>query len=208
MKRLIVLGIIMSILLILSQTKLPERESIPEKYKWDLTKIYMTEKEWEKDYQKLKKKKEEYKKYKDIFLQNENIFYEYLKFDGEIKISLEKLNLYASLNRDLDLADPNKAELFDRIQTLGTEISTENSFFEPSLLKVDRKIIDKFFSKKVELKVYKYFIDEIYRLKEHTLSEQEEKLLASAALLVEIPYEIFSIFTDSEIEFPTILDEN
>lgn len=191
-----------------AQQSLLNRSDIPEKYKWDLTKIYASEEDWEKDFATLKRKKDEYIKFKNIFLANADNFYKYLLFDEENKIKLEKLNLYASLDKDLDLSDTKKAERFDRIQTLASEIYQESSFFEPMLLQTDKKIIDSYIAQKEELNIYKLYIDDIYRQKEHTLSENEEKILASAVPLMDAPYDIFSVLTDSELEFPIIEDEN
>ena len=55
------------------------RCEIEDKYKWDLTKIYKDEKEWQKDFDDVKKKILKVLEYKDSFLCNGKKLYEYLK---------------------------------------------------------------------------------------------------------------------------------
>ena len=57
------------------------RCEIEDKYKWDLTKIYKDEKEWQKDFDDVKEKILKVLEYKDSFLSNGKKLYEYLKYD-------------------------------------------------------------------------------------------------------------------------------
>ena len=58
------------------------RDEIDEKYKWDLSKIYISEDEWLKDYEYVKANGDKYLEFKGK-LNNADTIYEYLMFDEE-----------------------------------------------------------------------------------------------------------------------------
>ena len=56
------------------------RSEIENQYKWDLTPIYESEKEWNKDYLKAKEEIEKINDYKDSFLSSATCFLNFLKY--------------------------------------------------------------------------------------------------------------------------------
>jgi len=54
------------------------------------------------------------------------------------------------------------------------------------------------------LKIYEHILDDILRRREHTGSDIEERLLASASVMANTPYSVFDIFSDAEFPYPTI----
>ncbi|MFY9120558.1 MAG: oligoendopeptidase F, partial [Syntrophomonadaceae bacterium] len=59
-----------------------------------------------------------------------------------------------------------------------------------------------------ELAVYAHYFDELFRQKEHILSEKEERLLAMSADLSSASNNIFTMLNNADIKFPHIRDEN
>jgi oligoendopeptidase F len=58
------------------------------------------------------------------------------------------------------------------------------------------------------LQVYEHYLDELLRQKEHTLSAQEEAILAQVAELANAPSEIFTMINNADMKFPEIIDED
>jgi oligoendopeptidase F len=54
------------------------------------------------------------------------------------------------------------------------------------------------------LKVYSMAIQDILRMKAHTLSDKEEKILAEAGLMAGGPSSIYSVFSNAELPYPEI----
>ena len=98
--------------------------------------------------------------------------------------------------------------MYDRIQSLYANASSLSSFITPEILAIPEEKLMEMLSSKNELNVYRHFVDNLIRLKSHTLSKEEEKILALAEDISSTPYDAYSIFTNAEIKFPIITDEN
>ncbi|MHC4569505.1 MAG: oligoendopeptidase F, partial [Planctomycetota bacterium] len=63
---------------------------------------------------------------------------------------------------------------------------------------------DAFMRQEPGLKVYSMAIQDILRMKAHTLSDKEEKILAEAGLMAGGPSSIYSVFSNAELPYPEI----
>ena len=161
-----------------------ERKDIEEKYTWNLEKIYSNIEEFNKDYDLVKNKIKELFEYEKIMTDNSNNFYNTIKLSFEIERIIDKLSVYTSLSFDLDTSNNEKQEFCEKVSNLRSEYSKNSYFIVPSILKLDKETIDKYMEEAHELKDYEVSINEIYRYKEHTLSDNEEKLLSSICKIV------------------------
>ena len=66
------------------------RDDIKDEYKWDLSKIYSSKEDWQKDFDVVKEEILKIKDYKDNFLKDGKNFYEFLKYDENVSRRLEK----------------------------------------------------------------------------------------------------------------------
>ncbi len=82
---------------------------------------------------------------------------------------------------------------------LGTKISETASFIDPEILEIDSEKMKRFFKEQPKLAKYKMAIDDVQRLREHTLSEKEEKILASFGLTSGTPSSVYGMFTNAEM---------
>lgn len=187
---------------------LPERSEIHEKHKWNLTDIYMSDDDWEVDFKWIEEKLNDYQNYKYKLNQSADVILSCLKFDDSIGIKLERLYLYAMLSKDSDLRLNKYQAMDDRIKTLYSKVGAASSFIRPEILKIPNDKLLQMIISNDELKVYEHSIKNLIRIKEHTLSDSEEKILALASELTQTPYNAFSIFTNADLKLPFIDDEN
>jgi len=194
-------------LLAAETVSLPEREVIEEKYKWDLTHIYKTTDDWEIDFEWINNNLDGYKKFIGTLGKSPDQLLKCLKFDDEIGIKLERLFLYAMLAKDSDLRVGKFQALDERIKSLYSKVSTVSSFIKPELLQIPDAKLMQLIESNDGLKVYKHSIEDLLRKKTHTLSKEEEEILALAGDLTPTSYNVFSIFTNADMKFPMISDE-
>ena len=152
-----------------------DRKDIDIKYTWDLEKIYSSISDFNKDYELVKSKIKELFQYEKKMTDNSNNFYNTIKLSFEIERLIDKLSVYTSLSFDLDTSNNEMQELSERVSNLRSEYSKNSYFIVPSILKLDRETIDKYMEEVSELKEYEVSINEIYRYKDHTLSDEEER---------------------------------
>ena len=184
-----------------------DRKEIEEQYKWDLTQIYKSIDEFNKEYDNISKKINNFKKYEKTMLNNANTFYETINEYFNISRILEKLSVYAHLLFDEDTGNNQNQALSAKVSNLFDNFSKISYFVTPNILKKDYSEIEKYYKEEPKLKDYEIIIKNEYRYKEHTLSDIEEKLLSSITKMLNNNYETYELLKDSDITFGNIHDE-
>ena len=185
-----------------------DRKDIDKKYTWNLDVIYSNTTEFDKDYDLVIDKINSLKKYENTMMDNSDNFYNSIKLSFEIERLIDKLYCYANLSFDLDTSNNDKQELCEKISNLRSKYSQSSYFIVPSILKNDYSVIEKYMKENPLIKDYEISIKEIYRYKEHTLSDAEEKLLSSISKMVGNSYDTYELFKDCDMSFDSIEDEN
>ena len=183
------------------------REQIEEKYKWNLRDIYTSDEEWEKNFKWVENAVGNYDNFRGRLKEGPEILLSCFQFDDEIGIKLERLYLYAMLSKDSDMSVPVYQAMDSRIKTLYSNISAANSFINPELLKIPDEELLRMIHSLDGLKVYEHSINELLRRKAHTLSKEEEEILALAGEIAQVPYTAFSLFTNADLKFEKIMDD-
>jgi oligoendopeptidase F len=191
----------------IASKSIPERTEISEKYKWSLTDIFNSDEEWEEVFKAVSDKISGYQKFEGKLAESADNLLACFRFDEEINIKLDRLHLYAMLSKDSDMRVGKYNSMDDRIKSLYAKVGAASSFIRPELLQIpDKKLLDMIESNE-NLKLYKHSIDDLLRSKKHTLSNNEEKILAMASELTQTPYNTFSIFTNADMKMPFVKDE-
>ena len=174
------------------------RDEVSNDYKWDLTKIYKTDEEWNKDYQKLESEITKIKDYTNFIESSENL-YKFLIFNEKIERLLNKLYYYAHLNFDVDTLNDKYQEMNQKMVDMLDYFNELTSFVIPTFLKIDYSKIQQYINELPSLKEYEFTLEQIYREKEHTLDEEKEHMLALLGKNLSNPGSTFEALTDSDL---------
>lgn len=180
------------------------RDEVSNDYKWDLTKIYKTDEEWNKDYQKLESEIIKIKDYTNFIESSENL-YNFLTFNEKIERLLNKLYYYAHLNFDVDTLNDKYQEMNQKMIDMLDYFNELTSFVIPTFLKVDYDKVQQYINELPSLKEYEFTLEQIYREKEHTLDEEKEHMLALLGKNLSNPGSTFEALTDSDLTFGNII---
>ena len=178
-----------------------DRDSIDKKYQWDLSKIYESIDDFRKDIAFVKDKLPEFSKFQGIEY-DENSLYEVLDLCMNVSRVLEKLSVYASLLCDEDTSINKNQELKEEVTNLCSEYTKSTYFIDTDILKLDYAYVEELCKKNDKLLEYELYFKEMFRYKEHTLSNEEEKLLANLSLTFGNNYESYELLKDSDMIFP------
>ena len=184
------------------------RDTIDEKYKWDLTQIFKSTEEFEECYKKAETLIEDFKKYENIMGENAKNFYETINTYYEITRTLDKLYVYTNLLSDTDTSNNTYQSLKIKVSNLLDKWSKASFFVTPTILKKNEQEIEKYYIEEPKLKDYEIILKREFRYKEHTLSDEEEKLLSNLTKMFNNNYQTYELLKDSDLTFGTILDEN
>jgi len=179
-----------------------DRNSIDRKYQWDLSKIYNDIDEFKKDIEFVKNKLGDFSKYIDITY-DEDSLYEVLELCMNVSRILEKLEVYTSLLCDQDTSINKNQELKEEINNLCSEYTRATYFIDNDILKLDYSYIEELYKKNDKLLEYELYFREMFRYKEHILTNDEERLLANLSLTFGNNYESYELLKDSDMIFPS-----
>ena len=149
----------------------------------------------------VKNKLGDFSKYIDITY-DEDSLYEVLELSMNVSRILEKLEVYTSLLCDQDTSINKNQELKEEINTLCSEYTRATYFIDNDILKLDYSYIEELYKKNDKLLEYELYFREMFRYKEHTLSNEEEKLLSNLSLTFGNNYESYELLKDSDMIFP------
>ena len=185
-----------------------DRNQIEQQYKWDLTKIFKNNEEFNKEYKETQKEIQEFSKFEKTMPNSAKNFYTTIDKYYNISRKLEKLAVYTSLQFDEDTSNNKNQSMKLQVSNLYDEWSKSSFFVTPTILKKDYTEIEKYYKEEPKLLEYEIILKREFRYKEHTLSDAEEKLLSKMNKVFNNDYETYELLKDSDLKFGTILDEN
>ena len=184
-----------------------ERSTIENKFKWTIDEMYPNEESIEKDIQKVKELIEEVKKYKGILADSEENLFKALNISEETSRILQNLYVYTHMKSHEDTRINKNQGNATKTDMLSTELSMATSYMVPEIIAMDSEKLENYL-KTEKLSHYKKYVDDILRLKPHTLNEREEELLAAVADLSGVPENVYDMLSFADLQFPEIEDEN
>ena len=184
-----------------------ERSTIENKFKWTIDEMYPNEESIEKDIQKVKELIEEVKRYKGILADSEENIFKALNISEEASRILQNLYVYTHMKSHEDTRINKNQSNATKTDMLSTELSMATSYMVPEIIAMDNEKLENYL-KTERLSHYKKYVDDILRLKPHTLNEREEELLASVADLSGVPENVYDMLSFADLQFPEIEDEN
>lgn len=155
-----------------------KRKDIDNKYKWDLTYLYPSFKEWNKDAKKLPKMIEKIDEYRGHLLDSPTKLLEFYRYTQEVEEIIEKLHFYTFLLIDVDMDNADNKKYSEMINGIIADYNAKTSFVIPELLESDYSIIEDYMKKNADLKVFEKMFKEIFRVKDHMLSSTEEAIIS------------------------------
>lgn len=186
--------------------ELKERKQMNTKDLWDLSKIFPDRKAWEAAFAEAKTAIEKISAVKGTLHENTQSLKNGLDTVYEAMQKTELVYLYASLQKSGDNGDPEYQEMEARAINLYVSLETACSFLEPEILLIPQEKLDAQISEP-SLSVYRHILEDILRGKDHTLSEEQEKMLAALSEASGACQDAFGMLESVDMTFPKMKDE-
>ena len=191
----------------MKDSTIPLRSEVAQSDQWNLSKLFSSDAEWNKALKEITPAKDAILKYQDAFASPETLTAETtlacLQAVEAAEIKLEKVQHYAFLMKSADESDPKNIERVSLTMMAGTALASETSWFVPALLNIPEKNILSWIEG-TAFAPYRVFIEKLLRLKAHTLSEKEEKILSLLGESEAVAKRSFSTLTNVDLRFGTI----
>jgi len=184
-----------------------ERADIPEKYKWDLTNIYANEADWDTELEWVDSMVPEVLAFRGKLGESAETLLAFHKKSEEMDRIFSRLFAYAGLKADEDARVSRYQGLRQRVRSAGVAVQAATAWVQPELLSIPEEKLQGFLDELPRLKVYQHSYNDLWRSREHILSEEEEKILSLAGDLAATPRDVFNQMTNADLKFGTVVDE-
>ncbi len=186
---------------------LPARDETDGSYKWKLEDMYQSSDEWEKDFERIRELAEKMSRFKGKPGSSAKLLLDCLQSRDKLLSINDRLFVYARMKRDEDNSNPEYQAYTDRAMSLAARVHSALSYIVPEITQMDRETISGFIEECPGLKVYRHYLDELLRKKNHILSDKSEEILALSSEMANAASEIFTMFNNADLKFPHIRDE-
>ena len=182
------------------------RSEISDKYKWDLTRIYKTDEDWNNDFNKLKELSKDIEKYEYNLFESKDNLENYLILSEKLEKLENKLESYASLHQSEDATNVTYQKMTNDITDLVMKINEKDSFFDELFYKTEFSKIEEYAKESEIINLYLEVFRRKLRYKDHYLPKDKEKLVSKILKPMYASGEIYSMLTDAEFKFGNNID--
>ena len=187
-----------------SESSLTERGAVALEHRWNLEELYPSVDAWKTHKIQVASRLEDIVAYKGRLAESAESLLAALRINFEVVKAFNQLHTYAAQWHDEDLRRSEPQELLQEVQYLETQFGEETAFFVPELTYADPAVLTAYLNETSELEEFRMFLEDIQRKRAHTLSEPEEKLLASVGDVTGASEHVFSIFHNAEFPYPDV----
>ena len=188
--------------------ELCKRSEVNPEFTWNLADMYADTAAWEAEIKVIQEMADKLTKMEhQVTASADNL----LNTLSQMAAMEEKLDLafnYASRLSDEDTGNTTHQAMVQKLRGILAGIYSRLAFVEPEILETSEEVLADFYAQKPELEFYRKQIEEIQRLKPHSLPAEMEKLMAMTTEMSGTASQTFSIFNNADLKFPEVTDEN
>jgi oligoendopeptidase F len=181
-----------------------DRGTVPDQFKWNLADIYPTDAAWRAAKERAAADLAQLKQYQGKLGSSASTLADALERAYAINKELSRAYVYASMLADQDTRDSGHQGMQQEMVQVYSEFGAQTAFMEPEILKFEKGTTIRFEANEPRLKPFAFYLNDIERRAQHTLSDKEEAILANAGPLTGVPQSAYSILTNADFPYPTV----
>ena len=185
-----------------------KRSEADMNHTWKLEDMMPDNQTWKALFEKTAARVKQYGEFRGTLAGSADALYRCLKFDDGISLDIERLYVYARMRADEDTAEQTYQDMFGRAQSLSFEAAERSSFIVPEILEMDPALLASYMESENGIGLYRRLMERILGKREHTLSGPMEELLAQSYDATQGASQIFNMFNNADVKFPSITGEN
>ena len=182
-----------------------QRSEIQDKYKWNLTPLYASDAIWERSKDKLITELPKMESFKGTLTQSASNLFSFLEYNSQINIEASRLYVYCSLNADLDTRVMKYSSMKKELEQIFSDLSAKSAYINPEILSMNWTKVEQFLKEEPKLEIYRKQLSDLFREKEHSLSEPEERIMALSGLITGVSSSTYNTFSNAEMPAPEVI---
>ena len=186
--------------------KVLRRDEIAEEYKWKLEDMFPTDEAWLKALDDAEQYITRGAAFAGKLGSSAKTLLDFMRYDDEATIALGALSGYISARGDQDTSNAMYQDYEMRMRSYFVRFSSAMAYVSPEINSIDDETIERFYKEEPELELYRLALTRIRRDREHTLSLQEEAVMAAASPLRRAASSVYNLFDNADLKFPPAVD--
>lgn len=183
-----------------------DRKDIPQEDKWALEDIFPTDSAWEESLQGVVDLRDKLVSFDGKLVNAPEALLEYLTLTEDVHVKIDALANYCMRKSDEDTRNSVYQAMTGRFMTAIVELNAATSFDVPQINAITDADMDRFYTACPSLERYRRYLTEVRRMRAHTLSEAEERILAASAEMSQAASGIYSSLMDADMKYPDVAD--
>ncbi|SDQ86825.1 oligoendopeptidase F [Virgibacillus salinus] len=183
------------------------RSEVPTEQTWNLTDLFSTEEDWEKELIAIQANVSDVTQFKGRLNNADNLLNCLVALENFEK-RLIRIGTYANLRASADGTNPKNQGDMSRVSSVMATLGAKLTFIESELLEFSPSAIEQFINNKPGLESYRKMLEDIMDKKPFTLSPEIEETLAALGEVHSSPYMIYQRSKSSDMTFAPIVDNN
>ena len=182
------------------------REDIPLCDRWATEDLYASDELWEQELARMVEMGKVMAGFAGTLGRDAGTLLTYMKLLEDVQVLSAQLSNYAQRKGDEDTRVAAYQAMVSKFSAAFVEMNTATSFETPELLAIPEETLEQFYAQEPELERFRRFLNDKRRLKEHTLSPGEEKLMAAVGSITRTPSDVFGMLENADMTFPAAVD--
>ena len=188
-------------------SKVRQREQIPQEDKWAIEDLYVSDAAWEEELATLEADKELLVSFTGKLATSGKTLYDYLYATEMVNVKAGRLANYCMRKSDEDTRNADYQAMQGKFIGVAVAMGAATSFETPEIMAITDEALEQFYVQCKELERYRRYLTDLRRRKEHVLSQAEEKLLASAGEMAQVPHKVYGMLADADLTFKDAVDK-
>jgi oligoendopeptidase F len=180
------------------------RLEIDDEHKWKLDDIYADWESWDAGRKELERRIDEYAALKGTLAQGPDRLLAAYRLNDDLGQLAHKVYFFPSLKYDEDQRDNAVNARRQQVQALLARWQQATSWLSPELLTIPLTTVRQWLDATPALSVYRFAIEEVFRLQEHVLDERGERLLSLSNRLAGTPSDTYAALSTADARFPQV----
>jgi oligoendopeptidase F len=184
--------------------ELRDRDQIPQRFKWNLEKIYPDWSAWQAAYADLAQKIDAFAALQGTLADGGASLLHALTLRDDIGQLEYKVWYFASLCYDQDQRDNQINAKRQEVQILFAKAAQASAWFDPELLAIPLKTVQAWLAAEPALAVYRFMLEDLYRQQEHVLDDKGERLLSLVSRFSASPNDSYAALSTADVKHPIV----
>jgi oligoendopeptidase F len=171
---------------------------------WNLASLYADDAAWQASREKVIAQLPQLKALQGTMGASAAGLFHAMQTISDVNREINRLDAYASLKADADTQVTANEALRQQSAALQAQVAQATAWEAPEVASIGQAKIDGYIAAEPKLAPHAYALHTMLRLAAHTLSANEEALMAGAADPLSQPQEIYGLLSNADLPWPTI----